>query len=65
MGHLLVMVYAMMKQTILNATLTMETVVELVLTQIIVQNVLVMMKQNQYLIFHVLKNVIIRLMNPI
>ena len=65
MGHLLVMVYAMMKQTILNATLTMETVVELVLTQIIVQNVFVMMKQSQYLIFHVLRNVIIRLMNPI
>ena len=65
MGHLLVMVYAMMKQTILNATLTMETVVELVLTQIIVQNVFVMMKQNQYLIFHVLRNVIIHLMNPI
>ena len=65
MGHLLEMVYAMMKQTILNATLTMETVVELVLTQIIVQNVFVMMKQSQYLIFHVLRNVIIRLMNPI
>ena len=65
MGHLLVMVYAMMKQTILSATLTMETVVELVLTQIIVQNVFVMMKQSQYLIFHVLRNVIIRLMNPI
>ena len=53
MEHFLAMVYAMMKQTMLNATLMAEIVVEPVSTQSIVHNVFVIMKQNQYLIFHV------------
>ena len=67
MEHFLAMVYAMMKQTMLNASLMEEIVVELVSTQSIVHNVFVMMKQNQCLIFHVssflLIKVIINLMN--
>ena len=62
MEHLLEMAYAMMKQTMLSATLMEEIVVELVSTQSIVHNVFVMMKQHQYWIFHVssllLRNII-------
>ena len=54
------MAYAMMKQIMLNATLMVEIVVELVSTQSIVHNVFVMMVGN--LIFHVssflLRNII-------
>ena len=53
MEHFLAMAYAMMKQIMLNATLMVEIVVELVSTQSIVHNVFVIVKQNQYLIFHV------------
>ena len=47
------MAHAMMKQTMLNVNLTVEIAVGLVSTQSIVHNVFVIMKQNQYLMFHV------------
>ena len=53
MEHFLAMLFAMMKQTMLNATLMEGIAVEIVSTQNIVHNVFVIMKQNQYMIFHV------------
>ena len=47
------MLYAMMKQTMLNATLMEGIAVEIVSTQNIVHNVFVMQKVHQHWISHV------------